>query len=637
MIQFKLAYHHLVKNKNQSLPFIFSNTIWVAVVYIFLAMLYDTNLKNISFGAIAVALMQLGLGFVILVSGLAIIYAEQTLSKQRTKELGLYSMLGLNKHNLRQVIGIENLLFYAISTGLGLIIGITFSKLSVMSLRVLLNFEHLHQTLTIKPIAIAAIIFAIIFLLLTLYDFWGLRHINPITLWHKSSKAETVPKGHTFLAITGLIVLIMGYYISISSRASLSAFLQMMVAIMLVVVGTYLIFIIGSIVFLKLLKQNENYYYKPKNFIAVANMLFRMKQNGAGLATISLLCTATLVSIIASVSLVAGQNNLLNLWSQRDIQIVSRSPINLVQNEQITQFASKTNISLQSRRQMTVTMPTNGELKNNYFKANNSLKTEVAISSLDLQQYNHIEGTHYHLADDEILLYSPDNTYQGKEIIIHGHKYKVKPVTSFNTSFVYNHSTYKPIFIIAKSQAIAQKINPTPVLYVTSFNTVGTKSACKQFGEKLPNLLNADPASITSRFVIKDLFGSLFGGFLFIGVLISLVMICATAMIIYYKQVSEGYSDKANYAIMRQLGLSQQETRKAINSQVLTVFLLPIVGAVINLAFALPVLKNVLSVFSMYNINILISVSFICIALLIIIYMLIYWATTVVYKQIIVS
>ena len=250
MIQFKLAYHHLVKNKNQSLPFIFSNTIWVAVVYIFLAMLYDTNLKNISFGAIAVALMQLGLGFVILVSGLAIIYAEQTLSKQRTKELGLYSMLGLNKHNLRQVIGIENLLFYAISTGLGLIIGITFSKLSVMSLRVLLNFEHLHQTLTIKPIAIAAIIFAIIFLLLTLYDFWGLRHINPITLWHKASKAETVPKGHTFLAITGLIVLIMGYYISISSRASLSAFLQMMVAIMLVVAGTYLIFIIGSIVFL---------------------------------------------------------------------------------------------------------------------------------------------------------------------------------------------------------------------------------------------------------------------------------------------------------------------------------------------------------------------------------------------------
>ena len=429
----------------------------------------------------------------------------------------------------------------------------------------------------------------------------------------------------------------MGYYISISSRASLSAFLQMMVAIMLVVAGTYLIFIIGSIVFLKLLKQNENYYYKPKNFIAVANMLFRMKQNGAGLATISLLCTAPLVSIIASVSLVAGQNNLLNLWSQRDIQIVSTSPINLVQNEQITQFASKTNISLQSRRQMTVTMPTNGELKNNYFKANNSLKTEVAISSLDLQQYNHIEGTHYHLADDEILLYSPDNTYQGKEIIIHGHKYKVKPVTSFNTSFVYNHSTYKPIFIIAKSQAIAQKINPTPVLYVTSFNTVGTKSACKQFGEKLPNLLNADPASITSRFVIKDLFGSLFGGFLFIGVLISLVMICATAMIIYYKQVSEGYSDKANYAIMRQLGLSQQETRKAINSQVLTVFLLPIVGAVINLAFALPVLKNVLSVFSMYNINILISVSFICIALLITIYMLIYWATTAVYKQIIVS
>ncbi|MFH0348968.1 hypothetical protein ACG92U_00965 [Leuconostoc citreum] len=154
------------------------------------------------------------------------------------------------------------------------------------------------------------------------------------------------------------------------------------------------------------------------------------------------------------------------MWSQRDIQIVSRSPINPVQNEQITQFASKTNISLQSHRQMTVTTPTNGELKNNYFRANNSLKTEVAISSLDLQQYNHIEGTHYHLADDEILLYSPDNTYQGKEIIIHGHKYKVKPVTSFNTSFVYNHSTYKPIFIIAKSQAIAQKL--IPHLYFTS-------------------------------------------------------------------------------------------------------------------------------------------------------------------------
>lgn len=636
MIQLKLAVHHLTKSKSQSFPFILSNLMWVTITYIFLSMIYNTNIRENEYGAVANYILKLGLVFVILIAALSTFYAERLLSKQRTQELGLYSMLGLTKNNLRQIIFLENSLFYIICTIIGGILGITFSKLAFMSLKALFRAASLHQTFTLIPLVYVAVIFAVIFLVINLFDFWGLKKVNPINLWAKATKPETEPKSHTLLAIMGMIILALGYYVSVTVKPTGAAFGQFILAIMLVVVGSYLVFITASISLLKALRKNQSYYYKPNHFISVSNMLYRMKQNGAGLASISLLCTSILVALIASVSLVAGQKNLINLWSPRDVQIVTKAPLSTSAKQGINGLADKHQVTMSDPQTVIVTTPVMGVLKGNQFKAQFNTKTESTFSSLDLQQYNRIQHTHYHLRSNEILVYAPGTNYSQQTLNVRGNRYQVKKqVQSFHGSFVYGHVIYKPIFVVAANQKIARQINPQPNVYAQGFNTRGTKRHQKQFASEVQRFLKIDPSNFTSKYVMGDLLKAMFGSLLFMGILISIVMVCATTMIIYYKQVSEGYADKHNYQIMSKVGLSNKETKKAIRSQVLTVFMLPIVGAVLNFGFALPAIKSVLSLFSMYDLKILLTVSFVTIGVLIISYLLIYLATINIYRRIV--
>lgn len=635
MIQLKLALHNLVKSKNQSLPFIFSNSMWVIITYIFLSMIYNTNIKTNSYGTVANYILKLGLVFVILIAALSTFYAERLLSKQRMQELGLYSMLGLTKRHLRQIILLENSLFYMICIIIGSTLGMTFSKLAFMSLKSLLGASSLHQSFTLLPLLYVAVIFAGIFILIILFDFWGLRKVNPINLWAKSSQPEKEPKSHILLAVLGIIILLIGYYISVTVRPTGAAFGQFIIAIMFVVVGSYLVFITASISLLKALKKNQNYYYKPNHFISVSNMLYRMKQNGAGLASISLLCTSILVALIASVSLVAGQKNLINLWSPRDIQIVSKAPLSTTANQTIHRLANNYQITMSQPQTLIVTTPVMGALSGNQFNSQFNTKTEYTLSSLDLKQYNHLQNTNYHLKNNEVLLYALGSNYSQRHLTIRGRTFKVKPVQRFNGAFVYSHTIYKSIFIVAANKTIAKQLNPQPYIYAQGFNTHGTKRHQKQFAKTVQKTLNIDPGNFTSKYIMRDLLKAMFGSLLFMGILISIVMICATTMIIYYKQVSEGYADKDHYHIMSKIGLSKKETKKAIQSQVLTVFTLPIIGAVLNLIFALPAIKSVLTIFSMYNLKILLIVSLLTISVLIISYMLIYLATTTMYRRIV--
>lgn len=635
MIQLKLAFHNLIKNKNQSFPFIFSNSVWIAMTYIFLSLLYNTNLKSNSFGTVTVLFLQFGLIFTVLVGTLSTFYAEKLLSKQRVEELALYSMLGLTKGNLRQIVFIENTLFYLISTFIGSIIGMIFSKLAFMSLKSLLSLKSLSQSFSLTPLTHVITIFAIIFLAIIILEFWNLKKVSPIDLWAKSAQPEKEPKSHALLATLGIICLSIGYLISLMVKPTASAFVNFIVAILFVVIGSYLVFITTSITLLKGLKRNKNYYYKPRHFISVSNMLYRMKENGASLASISLLCTSILVALISSVSLVSGQKNLINSWSPRDIQIVSPSPITQSSRQEIKRLSKKYDIEIINKQTLAVTKPVNGIISGNSFKSQFNNKTEFALSSLDIKQYNNIQKTNYSIQNNEILMYAPGTNYSENTIFIRGKKYKVKQIYNFDGSFNYAHSIYKPIFIIAANKNIVKQINPQSYVYSQGFNTRGTKSNQKKFANSIQKNLKLDPAFFTSKYVMEDLLSSMFGGLLFTGILISLVMICATTLIIYYKQISEGYSDKHNYQIMSKIGLSNKDIKKTIKSQVLTVFMLPIIGSLINLAFAFPAIKNILKIFSMYDLNILITVSLITTIVLIICYILIYLATTNVYKNIV--
>ncbi|KRL00510.1 ABC transporter permease [Liquorilactobacillus capillatus] len=635
MIQLKLAFHNLVKSKSQSLPFIFSNSMWIMITYIFFSIIYNTNIKTSSYGTAANYILKLGLVFVILIATLSMFYAERLLSKQRMQELGLYSMLGLTKRHLCQIIVLENSLFYMICIIIGSILGITFSKLAFMSLKFLVGATALQQSFTLLPLVYVAIVFAGIFILIILFDFWELREVDPINLWAKSSQSEKEPKSHILLSVLGIIILLIGYYISATVKPTGAAFGQFIIAIVFVVIGSYLVFITTSISLLKALKKNRKYYYKSNHFISVSNMLYRMKQNGAGLASISLLCTSILVALIAAVSLVTGQKTLISFWSPRDIQIVSKNPFSITEKKTIYRFANNYQVTISQPQTVMVTTPVMGALSGNQFKPQFNTKTEYTLSSLDLKQYNHLQNTNYHLKSNEILVYMPRSNYSRRDLKIQGRTYKVKPVKKFNGSFVYSRTIYKPIFIVAANKTIAKQLNPRPYVYAQGFDTHGTKRHQKQFAKAIQVALNIDLDNFTSKYVTGELLKAMFGSLLFTSILTSIIMIGATSMLIYYKQVSEGYADKDNYQIMSEIGLSKNETKKAIRSQVLTVFLLPIIGAILNLVFALPAIKSVLTIFSMYDLRILLIVVLIIGSVLIISYMGIYLATTIIYRRII--
>ena len=636
MIPLKLARHHLTKNKTQTLPFILSNSMWVMITYIFFSMIHDTNLKAMAYGTETDYILKLGLVFVVLIATLSTFYAERLLSKQRMQELGLYSILGLTKHHLRQIVFWENILFYLICMVIGSAFGFAFSKFAFMGLKSLIGTTLLHQTLTWTPLLFDVLVFAVVFSLIILFDFWELRKVDPIDLWGKTAQPEKEPKSHLFLALLGLLILAIGYYISVTVKPTQDAFSRFIVAVLFVFVGSYLVFITTSISGLKALKKRPKYYYQPNHFISVSNMLYRMKQNGAGLASISLLCTSVLVALTASFSLIAGEKNIIDFYGPRDVQIVAPKPLSPVEKQHIKRIAKQNHITMRAPQTVSVTTPVTGVLIGDRFKQNTIHKANYVLSSLDLKQYNRLQRTHYRLARDEVLVYVSGSRYDKQALKIQGKRYRVKPIAQFSGAFAYGHlMTFKLVFVVAANKKIAHEINPYPEIYAQGFNIAGTNKQQKRFSNTVQQTLKVASENFTSKPVVRSLLQAIFGSLLFMGILISLVMICATVMIIYYKQVSEGYADQKYYRVMSEIGLSRQETTHAIRSQVLTVFLLPIVGAVINLGFALPALKSSLSELGLYDSKILTMVSVILTAVLLVSYMLIYMATAHVYRHIV--
>ena len=638
MIQLKLAYHNLIKSRNQTFPFIITTSLWVSIIYIFLSIMLDSNLKSNPNGAPAMALLQLGVVFVVLVSVLSIMYAERAVAKKRLKELGLYNMLGLSNGNLVQIIFAENAMFYGISLVAGGMLGLVFSKLFFMILKSLIGIKNLHQAFSFEPFFVILLIFTVTFIGIFLLDILSLRKTNPANLWQKSSKPEKEPRANLLIAIMGLIVLSVGYYISVTVRPTTTAFLKFALAIVFVVIGMYMLFIVGSIALLKFMKNRKGFYYKPNHFISVANLLYRMKQNGAGLASIGLLCTSIFVALVASVSMIAGQNHLISSWTHRDIQIVQNQKLSPKQLKHIEGIAKKSDVTIKDKINATVSTPVTGAFKGNRFVKlgdNNLSKVEYTMSSLDINQYNKLQNANYHLNKNELLLYSPSERYKYRTIELNGKRYSVTQVGDFEATFNYAHSVFKTMFIIAPTKSIANKINSQKPVYVHGFDTEGSKKSKIRVAHQMEKYLKTDPANFTSVEQTKELIKPMFGAFLFVGMLVSFTMICATAMIIYYKQVSEGYADRENYKIMRGIGLTERELKRTIRSQILVIFFLPIVGATINLAFALPAIRSTLSMFSLYNLNILLSVSGLVVVGLTVCYLLIYLGTSRVYRGIV--
>ena len=638
MLYFKLINSSFKRNMRSYGPYLMATIMLVAINYIFLAIEANSSLKKLNTGAVTSAMLDLGFKFIFLVTLAFLIYVNRFLWQQRSREIGLYSMLGMTSHNLQLLTIIEKCYLMVISLVAGLAFGIIFEKLAFLGFGYLLNIGHISQPWFVssaitKTIILTGCLFAIIMVI----DLVKLHRLTPNQLRHPEA---VTPKRHGILysiaGILGFALLIWTYYITLTIKPKISAISHFLLAVILLVIGTYLVFIIGSIILLKLLQKNSHFYYKPRHFIAVSGMIQRMQQNGASLATICLLCSSILVILFTSITLYVGIGSTVKSYAPEDVVITSNQGLTKEQKRVINTSARQHHAKINHYLTYKMTTPQYGYWRDNKFISQGSIqkmdsKASSSVILLTTNEYNRITNQHVHLTGNEALTYTNNKGHDGT-LIVNNQKYHARKLQHFSGYFNPDHSIYTPTFIIANKLP-----KSLPLTTVTTFNyqLSGNQKQRIKFENALQAKLGINNLSFTGKATITSLINSLYGGLVFVGILISLALAITTTIVIYFKQISEGYADRKRFKTMQQVGLSEKETVKSIHSQVLMVFLLPVVGAIVNLCFAIPAIRQIMIQLNFYNLPLMITVGIIVAISLLILYLILYGLTTRTYRQIV--
>lgn len=638
MLFLKLINSSFKRNLKVYVPYLISMIMLVAINYIFKAVEINRSLKDLPSATVTKALMQTGSTFMILVTLAFMIYVNRFLWQQRQQEMGLYSMLGMTRHNLQVLTVIEKCYLLVISLFLGTLFGIIFDRLAFLGFAHLLQIDHLSQPwIEWGAVINTIVIIGGFFLILMVIDLIKLFRLNPNELWHpQQTKIARHGKFFTFAGLLGVAVLAYAYYLTITVKPRISALTIFMTAVFLVVIGTYLIFIAGSIIVLKLLQKNKRYYYRPRHFIAVSGMLQRMEQNGASLATICLLCSSVLVILFTSLTMYAGINDTVNSYAPRDLTIITSQKLTAQQESTINSVAKKHHAQLNKPVTFTTSAPQYGYWENNRFINQGNLEnmtnqTTNTVITMSTATYNQITDKHVKLAANKALIYSPAKEHRGA-LQIGTQKYQATPIYDFHYYFNPSHAIYSPIFIITNMlPANTTTINFTGINYHLN----GSKKAHLNFENDLQAQLHLPNQVYSSRTNLRSQLTSLYGGIVFLGILISFALGITTTVVIYFKQITEGYEDQYRFKTMQQVGLSEKETTKSIHSQVLMVFMLPVVGAIINLCFAIPAIRQILIQFNFYNVRLMIIIAVSITFILLCLYFAIYGLTTRMYRKIV--
>ncbi|WP_295745670.1 FtsX-like permease family protein [uncultured Limosilactobacillus sp.] len=638
MLFLKLINSSFKRNLRVYGPYLMATTMLVVINYIFLAVGANSSLKKLNTGAATNGLIELGFRFILLVTIAFLIYVNRFLWQERRQEMGLYSMLGMTSHNLQWLTVIEKTYLLGISLIAGLAIGIVFEKLAFLGFGYLLKINHLTQPWLV-PTAIGktALLMVLLFALLMIIDLVKLHRLTPSQLWRPQVvNLKRHGRLYTFTGLLGVAFLVGAYYITITIKPRISAIAHFFLAVLFLVIGTYLLFIIGSIVLLQFLQRRKNYYYQPRHFIAVSGMRQRMEQNGASLATICLLCSSILVILFTSVTLYAGIGSTIKSYSPQDVVITSPQDLSSQQTTGIKRTANRYHATVQHRLTYRMTAPHYGYWQGQHFVSQGSInqitnRTSSSVILISAKEYNRITHQHIHLNGNQALAYGNGKGHFGK-VTIANRTYHAKKLAHYPSYFNPDHGIYPPTFYV---------VNQLPTgmskLFVNSFDYQlnGHSKQRIRFESALQSALQVNNGNFTGKATITSLLSGLYGGLVFIGILISLALGITTTIVIYFKQLSEGYADQERFATMQQVGLSEQETIKSIHSQVLMVFLLPVVGAVINLGFAIPAIRQIMIQLNFYNMPLMMTVGIIITVSLLILYLTIYGLTTRVYRQIV--
>lgn len=647
MLKLKLSRQIISKNLQLYLPFLLANAVLVGINYIFFSMTTNKSLEKQNYGSVLIQLMNIGLVFTLAITFFFMIYINGIVSRRRNHELGLYSILGMTRSDLGKMIFFIDAIMFAASSVLGLVFGATFVKFVGLGLKQLLDMERLNVPMFSSVAAVICIgYFAAVYFILLLGDLWRLRSVNPLDLWKATNEREKEPRGSWIFGIAGVVALCTGYALAVRMKASMDAVTSFMLAVVLVVIGTYLVFIAFSIIFLKMLRKNKNFYYKRNHFISVSGMIYRMKQNGASLASICLLLTTALVAIVTTGTLRLSQEATLKLYNPYDVVMTKKTPISHSDKMMIQSKAKDNHVTVGKYVNMMMTEPIYGNFSGSIYSVSKTvdMSTENQLFAVPVSDYNRIQKQNVHLAKDEILMYSSKGGYDKNRLTIKGKTYKVRHIDSFDFYFDYQRTIFKPIFVFAKDKTVCEQISGK-WLYAMGYDISGKKSDLKKYTAGLENKFmtvvkkkNSQGTymdSFADRPTISEISNQMYGGLLFIGIFVSIVMLIATVVVMYYKQVSEGYADRDRFKTMQQVGLSREETKSAINSQVLTVFMLPIIGAAVNVGFAIPAIQKMLVLLSMYDKLLIVKFGIISLAVTFLGYVAVYKLTTNVYENIV--
>lgn len=650
----KLAINNIQKNSKTYVPYILTCIGTIMMFYNMCFLVVAKDIGSVSDSGSIRYILFLGAIVIGIFSLIFLFYTNSFLIKRRKKEFGLFNILGMEKRHVARIMFHETIITAAISLISGLILGILISKLMILLLLKLISFEATFGfEVPIIAVLISAALFCGIFLVNLIYNIRQVHISNPIELLKGGSTGEKEPKTKRLMSIVGVLCLGAGYYIAVVTKSPLAALNLFFVAVLLVIIGTYCLFTAGSIAILKMLKKNKKYYYKPKNFIAVSGMIYRMKQNAAGLANICILSTCVIIMVSSTISLYVGVEDALRTRFPRNV-IVDASNVSDEQAEVldrlIEQKASELDVEIKNpiryRVMNLVALQKGSEFITENFSGTSKNNFAVLIF-MTKDQYNNVEHKNASLNNNEALVYSLRGDIPGNTLNIDGFELLIKEnLTTFDSAEILSDMLTDSYIVVVDSKNTIDKVFQTRVInendmeefsYIYGFDAV--TDAKTQIN--LINSLNDGRNELEiegyaqGAETFRDSFYTLYGGLFFLGIFLGLLFIMATVLIIYYKQIVEGYDDKERFEIMQKVGMSQDEVKRAIKSQVLMVFFLPLIVAVIHIAFAFNVITRLLTIFNLTNIPLFALCTIATIVAFGIIYTIVYMLTARTYYKIV--
>ena len=666
----RLAWSGMRKNSKLYLPYTLACIGMTAMFYILMHLADSPALKLIPSSASVTVTLSLGSFVMGVFSLLFLFYTNSFLVRRRFKEFGLYNVLGMNKGNISRVLAWEALINALISLAGGLFLGIALSKLAELGLVNIMGGDtDLDLRISVKALEFTVMFFCGIFLLIYLNSLIKIRRSSASELVKSENFGEKPPRANWLFGLAGIVILAAAYYIAVSIKTPLTALSLFFIAVIMVIVATYLIFIAGSVWICRLLQKNKRYYYKKNHFVSVSSMVYRMKRNGAGLASICILATMVLVMISSTTCLYFGAEDALRDRYPRDISIsASYSGLDSMTDENISALRGEISAAVGGAETENILdyrcASLVGSLENGILDLSEASIYSTAMTTYDyvaevyivpLADYNAIAGTNESLGSDEAMIYAyrmdyTDKTFAVDELV----SFRVKKVLdSFPIADGSAMASIAPtVFVIVPDFAdTVAKLGgavsssgdePASLSWNYAFDTPVSDeeeiAMCERIGERLSECSETGGYlyySMESLAANRADFYGMFGGLFFLGIMLSIAFICAAVLIIYYKQISEGYEDRRRFEIMQNVGMTKKEIRSSINSQLLTVFFLPLIFAGLHLGFAFPFIHKLLMLFNLSNLPLLIGTTAISFGVFALLYAVVFRVTSNAYYNIV--